>query len=125
MADYVARLMLRYVEEKSSGEVSILDPAVGEGELLIAMINAVKDDCNMVHVVGYETDREVAKHTQAKLEKLFPNVDVSIRIEDFLSAVEDGTAGKYDFVIANPPYIRTQILGSEKAQGIAEKLSLT
>lgn len=125
MADYVARLMLRYVKERATDEVTILDPAVGEGELLIAMINAVKNDCTKICVVGYETDKEVGEKTQSKLEKLFPNVNVDIRIGDFLSAVENDTAGKYDYVIANPPYIRTQIMGSEKAQGIAEKLSLT
>ena len=125
MADYVAKLMLRYADEGLENKISILDPAVGEGELLIAMINAIKSDSSEIKVVGYETDQEVGKATQSRLKQLFPNVDVDIRIGDFLSAIDDGTVGKYDYVIANPPYIRTQILGSNKAQTIAEKLSLT
>ena len=125
MADYVAQLMLRYADKKSHKEISILDPAVGEGELLVAMINAVKSDCCRIKVVGYETDQLVGEDTQAKLRQMFPAIDIEIRIGDFLSAVEDGSAGRYDYVIANPPYIRTQIMGSDKAQGIAERLSLT
>lgn len=125
MADYVAQLMLRYADKKSHKEISILDPAVGEGELLVAMINAVKSDCCRIKVVGYETDQLVGEDTQSKLRQMFPDIDIEIRIGDFLSAVEDGSAGKYDYVIANPPYIRTQIMGSDKAQGIAERLSLT
>ena len=103
MADYVARLMLRYADKSESTEVSILDPAVGEGELLVAMINAVKSKCSKIKVVGYETDQAVGEVTQSKLSELFPEVDVEIRIGDFLAAVDDGSAGKYDYVIANPP----------------------
>lgn len=125
MADYVARLMLRYADKNESTEVSILDPAVGEGELLVAMINAVKSKCSKLKVIGYETDQTVGAVTQSKLREMFPEIDVEIRIGDFLAAVDDGSAGKYDYVIANPPYIRTQIMGSDKAQKIAEKLSLT
>ncbi len=125
MADYVAQLMLRYSSKKEASEVSILDPAVGEGELLVAMINAVKSKCSKLKVVGYETDQAVGEDTQYRLSEMFPEIDVEIRIGDFLAAVDDGLAGKYDYVIANPPYIRTQIMGSDKAQEIAEKLSLT
>lgn len=125
MADYLARKMLKYAPQHQSDTITILDPAVGEGELLIAMINAVMSTEKSISVVGYETDRTVGKQTETKLKKLFPYISIDIRIGDFLSAVEDNKAGKYDYVIANPPYIRTQIMGSEKAQGIAEKLGLT
>ena len=125
MADYVAQLILRYADKRESTEVSILDPAVGEGDLLVAMINAVKSRCSKLKVVGYETDQAVGEDTQSKLSEMFPEIDVEIRIGDFIAAVDDGSAGKFDYVIANPPYIRTQIMGSDKAQEIAEKLSLT
>lgn len=44
---------------------------------------------------------------------------------NFLKAVEENTAGKYDYIIANPPYVRTQIIGSDKAQEISNKLKLS
>lgn len=125
MANYVANLMLRYRPINDNKEISILDPAVGAGELLVAMINAVKKTGVNIKVVGYETDKVVGEKTESRLKKLFPKVSVEIRISDFLNAVGDNTVEKYDYVIANPPYIRTQIMGSEKAQELAERLSLT
>ncbi|MBT9450699.1 N-6 DNA methylase [Akkermansia glycaniphila] len=124
MANYVASKMLKYRIAPLDSEISILDPAVGKGELLIAMLNALNKQ-KKITVIGYETDRSIGKLTQKKLETLFPGIKIEIRITDFLEAVENGIADKYDFVIANPPYIRTQIMGSTRAQEIAQKLSLT
>lgn len=124
MADYVAFEMLKFKKDGFSERIDILDPAVGEGELLVSMINAVVREGKTIKAVGYETDEGVAAKTQQDLQKRYPDVEIEIRTGDFLEAVEDGTAGKYDLVIANPPYIRTQIMGSERAQEIAEKLNL-
>lgn len=125
MANYVAELMLKYRPVDGRNEVAILDPAVGEGNLLVAMINAIKAKSIRIKAVGYETDEEVAQSTETMLKELFPEVDIEILAGDFLEAIEESSAKKYDYVIANPPYIRTQIMGSKKAQEIAEKLSLT
>ena len=65
MADYVATEMLKYRRTEFEDRISILDPAVGRGELLIAMINAVADQELPIHAVGYETDEDVAKNTEA------------------------------------------------------------
>lgn len=126
MADYLASEILMYGKEAFENRIDILDPAVGGGELLISMIQAIKQktDCSIM-AVGYETDEDVCQETYERIKKLFPDVIVDIRNEDFLEAVENCTAGIFDFVIANPPYVRTQIMGSDKAQIIAEKLSLT
>lgn len=125
MAEYVVREMLKYKKNTFYDCIEILDPAVGEGELLISMINAVLNMGIPIKIVGYETDECVAENTQKNLQKKYPNVDIEIRSENFLEAVENKTVGKYDFVIANPPYVRTQIMGSSKAKVIAEKLKLT
>ena len=124
MADYVAFEMLKYKRNGFEGRIEILDPAVGEGELLISMINAVKENGLPIKAVGYETDEVVATKTQDLLQGMYPEASIEIRTGDFLEAVENKSVGKYDLVIANPPYVRTQIMGSEKAQGIAEKLKL-
>lgn len=125
MANYVAKEILNYRTSAFDSEISILDPAVGTGELLIALINTISEQGKRIKAVGYETDKIVGKETQKKLEIMFPQVEIEIRTSNFLDAVEDGTAGKYDCVIANPPYIRTQILGCSRSQEIAQKLSLS
>lgn len=125
MADYVSAEMLKYGSIKGKEIIEVLDPAVGKGELLISMINTIKSKYNnSIRVVGYETDSAVCKETEKRIKTLFPDVEVFIKNEDFLNDIEEGKTGTYDFVIANPPYIRTQILGSDRAQKIAEKLSL-
>ena len=125
MANYVATEMLKYHKNNLTEEVKILDPAVGEGELLISMIQKLwNEGLKNIYAVGYETDEDVALLTEEKLKKIFPNIKIEIRNEDFLDAVEKNNTEKYDFVIANPPYVRTQIMGSDRAQRISEKLSL-
>lgn len=125
MADYVAKEMLRYYTGKVKKEISVLDPAVGEGELLISFLRNLSMYATTIKVVGYETDSLVALKTKERLQRLSKNVDVEIRTADFLESVESGLAGHYDFVIANPPYVRTQIMGSKRAQEIADRLSLS
>ena len=126
MANYLAFEIYKYWKADKTDNICILDPAVGQGELLVAMIQLlITNGIEKITAVGYETDDMVALDTQKKLASLFPDVKIEIRVGDFLKAVELNTAGKYDFVIANPPYIRTQILGSDRAQQISEKLSLS
>lgn len=126
MANYLAFEIYKYWKADKTDNICILDPAVGQGELLVAMIQLlIANGIEKITAVGYETDDRVALDTKKKLASLFPDVKIEIRVGDFLKAVESNTAGKYDFVIANPPYIRTQILGSDRAQQISEKLSLS
>lgn len=126
MASYISNLMISYnSERKGLNTIEVLDPAVGEGELLIAMIKTlfnigIKD----IKVVGYETDKEVARNTKNLLTTQFSSISVDIRTGDFLSEVEQGKVEKFDYIIANPPYIRTQILGSDKAKEMAEKFNV-
>ena len=125
MADFVSKEMIKYHSAAFSHSISILDPAVGKGELLIAMIKGLETFDKKINIVGYETDKIVAQKTEQKLRNLFPDIRLEIRTDDFIEAVEKGLDEKFDFVIANPPYIRTQIMGSVRAQEISEKLSLS
>lgn len=126
MAEYVADEMIKYSRLSANQKcVRILDPAVGEGELLVALITRLLSMGKSVAATGYETNKIVAEKTQKYLQECFPGVSIEIQCADFLNAVDTGNIKKYDFVIANPPYVRTQIIGSKKAQEIAEKLNLT
>lgn len=125
MAEYLAKEMVKYKAYNSCNTIRILDPAIGKGELVIALLNIIGSSYTQIEVVGYETDAKVCKETTAELLRLFPNIKVSIRNEDFLKAVEEHTTGLFDYVIANPPYIRTQIMGSDKAQELSSKLGLS
>lgn len=128
MADYLSIEMIRHKKYSgnSTEDIRVLDPAVGKGELLVSFLNTIsKSSTAHIEVVGYETDAAICEETKKKLLNLFPDVMISIRNEDFLQAVEGQTVGLFDYVIANPPYVRTQIMGSEKSQNISMKLNLS
>lgn len=128
MADFLALEMLKYsqFDLKNAKEVNILDPAIGEGELILSMVSkilAINPEI-LINIDGYETDATVASKTEHFIRQQFPSANVSIIAQDFLEAI-DNIDKKYNYIIANPPYIRTQILGADKAQEISNKMNLS
>lgn len=128
MADFLCDEMIRHspIKIKASSDIAVLDPAIGTGELITSLIMKINEISSNIHirVVGYETDTCVALETEAKLKAIFPSADITIYSQDFLAAAES-SSDKFQFVIANPPYVRTQILGANLAQKISKKLNLT
>ena len=128
MADFLCDEMIRHspIKIKDSSDIAVLDPAIGTGELITSLIMKINEISSNIHirVVGYETDTCVALETEAKLKAIFPSADITIYSQDFLAAAES-SSDKFQFVIANPPYVRTQILGANLAQKISKKLNLT
>jgi hypothetical protein len=136
LAEFLANVTAEAL--RTTGTIRVLDPACGDGGLLVAMVNAVPDfmRCRMV-LEGFEMDATELEKADSILTKL--NVsDVRLHNEDFLSANgvcegirprglfdEETSHEEYDAVIANPPYVRTQVLGAKKAQGLARKFGLT
>ena len=120
LAAYVANQMLENYN-CIKNKFYILDPAIGDGELIIALLHILKKQFNNpeVVVVGYETDSNIISRTTQRIQKNYPNAKIIIENKDFLDLVNSESNQKYDFIIANPPYIRTQILGAAKAQEIA------
>jgi adenine-specific DNA methylase len=119
LAEYVASNMVSN-STIDKNEVSILDPAIGEGELVIALIRELnrQHEKIKINVYGFETNYLIIDKTIQRIESEFCNSRVTILHKNFLIAYSENQIS-YDFIIANPPYIRTQILGSEKAQEIA------
>ena len=117
------------------GPVRVLDPACGDGGLLKAIAAAVPDSVRSRMIFeGFDTSPEaiviaesnltglgrVILHRQDFLaeENLFPGTQsVSLNAEP--------TGVKYDLIIANPPYVRTQILGANRAKALARRFGLT
>lgn len=72
MAEYLAKEMVKYKARGESNTIRILDPAIGKGELVIALLNIISLSYTHIEVVGYETDAEVCVETSAELSRLFP-----------------------------------------------------
>lgn len=99
----------------------VLDPACGDGGLLEAMLAAVPDFLRSeVHWVGFDRDQAAVDSAKARLSEA--NVECRIECKDFLL---EPLVPQYDLVIANPPYVRTQVMGAERSQELAETFGLT
>jgi len=137
LAEYLAQKLMKHVEIKKT--IKILDPACGDGELLLAMNKVLNEQNVDSYLVGFDSNE---KYLSIAKERLFINgaKKFNFILGDFLEAVnlsEDQLSINFnniqkshfnnefaDIVIANPPYVRTQILGSEKAQKLAKKFNL-
>jgi tRNA1(Val) A37 N6-methylase TrmN6 len=113
----------------------ILDPAIGDGELMIALLRELMamGKGNPIEVYGFDTDHNALKIASHRIQSEFPDIPVFFSNEDFLEyAIRCGRndlfsqkIDKFDIVIANPPYVRTQVLGARDAKKIAKNFNLT
>ena len=138
LADFVAREILRQADSANSrSPIRVLDPAVGDGELLVSFLDQLEvPDSSAIEVHGFETDEAALRTARERLAERVGDVPLQIEQGSFLSFVLDrfdragglfGVAGtpRYDFVIANPPYVRTQIMGATQAQSLAALFGLS
>ena len=136
-ARFVAEQMLQAAEFPKCGKIRVLDPACGDGALLDALIkNLPPEFRKRVEAVGYDTDPEAIRIVSQRLRQDFPDLDVHLEQKDFLEHVLNLQGGgdlfsagemqePFHLVIANPPYVRTQIMGAQQAQQLAQSFGLT
>ena len=140
LADFVAAQMMR-VADLPPRELHILDPAVGGGELLYSLLKAVANRSRNIVVHGYDIDAVAIETARCRLANSFPDVELRFTVGDFLdvaagqSALEaqgslfpadlTESAPLFDLIIANPPYVRTQIMGARQAQKLADAFGLS
>lgn len=131
LADFLATEGIKHLN--ASRIVRILDPACGDGQLLRAAVEGLKDRVqSSIEVVGFETNALSAENARDRLTDL--GVGVSIHHRDFLECVtlqdrnplfSSDDIGEFDFVISNPPYVRTQVMGADRSQALSETFALT
>lgn len=135
LAVFLAERIALYAQPKNN---RVLDPACGEGELLIAMGEVLNEKAIDFSLTGYDANEQYLSFAKDRLfcfgkdksdlvhEDFLLSVDVSSAqntpslFDEFTSSVNNS----FDIVIANPPYVRTQILGTEQAQNLARKFNL-
>lgn len=141
LADYVARRIYKAMEGTIWGEsIEVLDPSCGDGELLRAFIEATPEDKRgSVKLVGVEDNDVALAETRRRLSRFHALYE--LLHADFLQLSEAFTSlptlpsvlfatnatpqiSQPDVIIANPPYVRTQVLGSERAQELAARFQL-
>ncbi|WP_063040445.1 Eco57I restriction-modification methylase domain-containing protein [Nocardia pseudovaccinii] len=112
------------VSAPSAGVLRVLDPACGDGELLLALDQVARELVPGVRVelVGYDLD--AAGVAVARERAAAAGVAIEWHIGDFLTESAGIAAGSFDAIITNPPYVRTQQLGGPTAQLLSKQFGL-
>jgi SAM-dependent methyltransferase len=95
------------------GRIKVLEPAVGDGALLHALLGTLSIDVRRrLEVTGFDIDSDAILKAETRLSASFPEVSFELRAVDFLefSVKERHCGSRYDLIIANPPYVRVQSL---------------
>ena len=127
LADFLSERISTYLSKKH--HLTIMDPACGDGRLLLSIANYLdKETCSFV---GYDTNESYINTALINFKQKGMKTS-SILYQDFLEIsatsldmFSSHTDIMTDVIIANPPYVRTQLLGSKKAQQIAKAFHLS
>ena len=116
--------------------IRILDPACGDGQLLLAAYSAAKErNIRVDEVVGYDIDGTAVEKAAIRLCDI-PRTKLvcgdflelaarSLGPIDLFNSHDEHEYLDFDLVVSNPPYVRTQTLGASVANSLAERFGLT
>jgi type I restriction-modification system DNA methylase subunit len=135
-SDFISENIIFNANLKQS--VKVVDPAVGDGELLISLIKTLKaQSFHNIDIYGFDTNPISIEITRERLKKAYPSLTLILQNKDFLQVcIEKGGLSDsqdlfyssdipdFDLLIANPPYIRTQVLGAEQSQLLSKNFGL-
>ena len=136
LAAFLARRMVAQLD-MSQPELTVLDPACGEGELLSAIARFAAPRVKTLTLVGVDRDDLAVARARATLGAL--GVRVELMVGDFLDLVQAEQlvlpheaqpvdlypARTFDAIVSNPPYVRTQVLGADTARALAARFQLS
>ncbi len=141
LADFVAEKIVEVFEAYPiERPLRVIDPAVGDGNLLLSLLEILYKRSNIdIEIYGFDLNQNALDIAKSRVSRLFPKLLVNFKAEDFLEYVlrnfgvetnsnlnlfKPSSPEAYDLIIANPPYVRTQILGVEHTQLIAKQFGL-
>jgi SAM-dependent methyltransferase len=139
LADFVAAQIVEAATLPTE-EIRVLDPAVGDGELLVSLLTKLSAKTNaIISVYGFDIDDAALGHARKRITAAYPKVKLHLERDNFLQFVLrlqgssrtpslfDDPSPKQDFdlIIANPPYVRTQIMGADEAQKLGTAFGLS
>jgi adenine-specific DNA-methyltransferase len=139
LADFVADQIIESAT-LPTGKIRVLDPAIGDGELLISILaKLIVKTSAPISVYGFDTDATALIEARRRLSAAFPSMELHLERGSFLNFVLDmpssgntlslfaaaAPSQDFDLIIANPPYVRTQIMGSDEAQKLGDAFGLS
>src|SRR5215470_10853574 len=122
LAGFLARRAAAHIP--AGKRLRILDPACGDGELLLsAACAAARRGHKVIELAGLDLDPAAIGLARGRLAGA--GVPVSLAMRDFVRVPDEGPPlGRFDLIITNPPYVRTQVLGAEVSRQLAARFQL-
>ncbi|HEX5425438.1 MAG TPA: N-6 DNA methylase [Candidatus Acidoferrales bacterium] len=145
-ATYTPESLARFVGERISENaelvgrtsLTILDPAIGDGALVLALLDALQTKTQAaISIRGFDTNISALNDASQRIRTAYPSASLELTQGNFLDFVVRNGRGAapslfapterqaFDLIIANPPYVRTQIMGSDQAQRLAATFGLS
>ncbi len=139
LADFVANKIIDSASLPTD-VIRVLDPAVGDGELLISLMAKISGKTKAtIEIHGFDIDGTALSQARQRIISEFPKVVLHLERGNFLNFVLGLQGGsrnpslfdspaptqEFDIIIANPPYVRTQIMGADEAQKLGEAFGLS
>lgn len=112
---YMANILVdELLKEKNYSKIKVLDPACGDGELLIALAYILKENNIVFEMYGVDTNLEELNLAQERLKEI--GVKLITKNLDFIEDCDK--FHDFDLIIANPPYVRTQNMDNNKRKNL-------
>lgn len=133
LAEHLAAQLVRHAPD--TRPLRVLDPACGDGALLLAIGRELEKAGLPYSLHGFDINQPYLELARQRLDGLNAGA-VRLECRDFLEFCAPHSfepslfadiaeqQERYDLVIANPPYVRTQHLGAERAQALSAKFGL-
>lgn len=139
LSNFVAHHICKQFDFDHTKTIKILDPSIGDGALSVSLLDEVrKTHKGKIELFAFDTNATALAMARKRVENYHPDCILHFKEMDFLQFVIDGdrepdllSIGShqdkpaFDLIIANPPYVRTQIIGANEAQRLAATFSLT
>lgn len=125
LARFLARRLLANLPRPDlSGSLRVLDPACGDGELLLSLHREITAHLPGVRVAstGFDLDENALATARDRAEA--ERIEVTWHVGDFLAESHRLADDSFDVIITNPPYVRTQQLGGATARLLAQRFGL-
>ncbi|MEF1299057.1 Eco57I restriction-modification methylase domain-containing protein, partial [Vibrio parahaemolyticus] len=97
---------------------------------ILSLLNSL-DSTDNVEVIGFDINLDSIELSKQRIYNFFPNVKINLIHGDFLDYCINNNSEncnyilpKFDVIIANPPYVRTQVLGAEQSKFLSQNFGL-
>ena len=132
--EWIIELIHNFVLPKDLGDISVCDPACGDGAFLVDVADRICQQAaaseefapyvrSLEQLTGFDIDTEAMRECKSRLDltlaQYFTNIGIrwNLHVVDGINqAHHEPWLGKFDYVVGNPPYVRIQHLERDRRE---------